>query len=313
MKDDNIDIDNDDNKSETNLYSNLIDYDLHNNPNKLLFSSANHRLSEKEYEKNQNKSSSSLNKNKLLINNSILTNNEVINKYNNQSYHSNLNNCLNNNFYNDNLNTVNKEKSNIYYSDTKQLSHDYSKLVEESALCPICLKLAEDAIETECCGSIFCQKCIDRIEKDSCPCCRYVGLRIHPSLAIRKLIKNFPAKCSYNCGFIGTIENIKKHYFDCSLRDFTCNIHKCGCIYKKSDYLQHLINYHSEVLINVGENFDKIFNSKIQKKIKESDFKNTIKDKNEIIIYNGNSNKLNNLTIMRPSYFDEIIEFDDIN
>ena len=104
---------------------------------------------------------------------------------------------------------------------------------------------------------------------------------------MRKLIKNFPVSCTYNCGYIDSYENINKHYFSCKLRDFTCNIHNCSSVFKKSDFLEHITSEHPEVMINISESFDKIFTSKIQKKLKDSDFKSTLKDKNEIIIYNG--------------------------
>jgi len=192
-----------------------------------------------------------------------------------------------------------------------QSKREYSKIVEDSSTCPICLKLAEEAVESECCGFVFCQLCIRKIEKKECPCCRNSSFKYHPALGMRKLIRNLPVKCNYECGYIDSVENMSKHYFTCRLRDFTCNIHYCSTILKREGYLEHLIKEHSEVMINIGENFDKLFSSKIQKKLKDSDFKTTVKDKNEIIIYNGNSNKLNNFTIMRPTYFDEVIEFSD--
>ncbi len=198
--------------------------------------------------------------------------------------------------------------------DNRQVEQkEYSKMVEELSTCPICLKLAEDAVESECCGFIFCSNCIRKIEKVECPCCRNSNFKYRPALGMRKLIRNMPIKCIYDCGHVDSMENMNKHYFSCKLRDFTCNIHNCSSIFKRDMFLDHLIKDHSEVLINISECFNNLFSSKIQKKLKESDFKTSIKDKNEIIIYNGHSSRLNNLTNVRNAYFDEIIEFNDDN
>mmetsp|Transcript_25602 Transcript_25602/g.26700 ORF Transcript_25602/g.26700 Transcript_25602/m.26700 type:complete len:202 (-) Transcript_25602:43-648(-) len=192
------------------------------------------------------------------------------------------------------------------------LSENYHKIVEESATCPICLKLAEDAMESECCGFFFCNKCIVRLEKKECPCCRETKFKYHSALGMRKLIKNLPVKCVFACGYVDSNENIRKHYFNCKFRDFHCSIHHCQVVMKREDFLEHLMKEHSEVMINISENFDKVFPPKVQKKIKEPDFKNSIKEKNEIVVYNnGNSNKLTNSMMRPPIYFDEIIEFDD--
>lgn len=183
------------------------------------------------------------------------------------------------------------------------LSQNYSKIVEESSTCPICLKIAEEAMESQCCGFIFCQKCIYKLIKYECPCCRELRFKYHPALSMRKLIKTLPVKCE--CGYIDSNDNIKKHYMYCNLRTFTCDILKCQVVLKREDFLEHVVKEHSEVILNVSENFHKLFSTDIQKKIKDIDFKKCLKDRDEIIIYNGNSNKLN------TNYFDEIIEFGD--
>lgn len=185
----------------------------------------------------------------------------------------------------------------------------FSKIVEESTICPICLKLATDAVESECCGSIFCDSCIIRIEKKECPICRNYNFKYHNALGIRKLIKNLPVMCTFNCGHKDSNENMKKHYHSCQLRDYKCSVNGCNLVCKRDEFLNHLITEHTTVLINVGENFEKVFSPKSQKKIKDSDYLQSLKNKNEIVISNG-SNKLN-FSLMRPNYFDEIIDVDD--
>lgn len=185
----------------------------------------------------------------------------------------------------------------------------FSKIVEESTICPICLKLAVDAVESDCCGAIFCESCIIKIEKKECPLCRNYNFKYHNALGIRKLIRNLPVMCAHNCGHKDSNENMKKHYHSCPLRDYKCNVNGCNIVSKKEEFLNHLIVEHSSVLINIGENFEKVFSPKSQKKIRDSDYLQSLKDKNEIVISNG-SNKLN-FSLMRPNYFDEIIDIDD--
>jgi len=229
-------------------------------------------------------------------------------------YFENDDNNIKNFYSNPSQTSIEKkdEKENRKEKNDNEENEMYFKIVEDTTTCPICLKLAENAMESECCGFIFCQKCIVRIEKRECPCCRESKFKYHPALGMRKLIKNLPVKCSYNCGFVDSYEKIKNHYFNCKFRDFTCCIHNCFKILKREEFLEHIIKSHSEVVINIGENFDRLFAPTVQKKIKDPDFKNSIKDKNEIVILNGNSNKLN-LSIMRPNYYDEIIEFEPDN
>ena len=186
---------------------------------------------------------------------------------------------------------------------------NFSKIVEESTICPICLKLSVDAVESECCGSIFCNNCILKIEKNECPICRNHNFKYHNALGIRKLIKNLPVTCTFNCGHKDSNENMKKHYHTCQYRDYKCSVTGCNIVCKRDEFLKHLVNEHTSVLINIGENFEKVFSPKSQKKIKDFDYLQSLKNKNEIIISNG-SNKLN-FSLMRPNYFDEIIDVDD--
>ena len=152
---------------------------------------------------------------------------------------------------------------------TEKNKPNFEKIIEDSAFCPICFKIAEDAMESECCGQIFCNRCINKVESNVCPMCRRVNLKVHISLSMRKLIKNLPVKCIHGCGFTDNTENIKKHYFVCKNRDFTCKINKCGSVLKKSEFLCHVIDCHEEIVIAISENYDKIFSPSIAKKLKD--------------------------------------------
>ena len=187
-------------------------------------------------------------------------------------------------------------------SETSKLN--FEKILEESASCPICLKIADDAMESECCGQIFCNKCINKVESNICPICRRVNLKVHISLTMRKLIKNLSVKCIHGCGALETIENIKKHYVVCKNRDFTCKINKCGMIFKKSEFLCHVIDSHEDVIIGISENFEKIISPTLAKKLSDP---NTLVDLNREDFKASDFLKFSGL---KYSYFDEVVEFD---
>jgi len=44
-----------------------------------------------------------------------------------------------------------------------------SGLSDDRWLCPICLDIYDDAVETPCCHNLFCEKCIKRTP--TCPLC----------------------------------------------------------------------------------------------------------------------------------------------
>ena len=49
-----------------------------------------------------------------------------------------------------------------------------SSLSDDRWLCPICLDIYEDAVETPCCHNLFCEECIKKTP--TCPLC---NLRIN--------------------------------------------------------------------------------------------------------------------------------------
>ena len=52
---------------------------------------------------------------------------------------------------------------------------------------------------------------------------------------------------------------MKKHYHTCKFRDYKCNVTGCYLVCKREEFLNHLIVEHTSVLINIGENFEKVF------------------------------------------------------
>lgn len=190
---------------------------------------------------------------------------------------------------------------------------NYNKVIEESVTCPICYKLAENAVESRCCGFIFCQKCINLLDKNECPCCREPKAEFVSSLSMRKLIKNFPVNCKYNCGFEDSYENIDKHYYMCKYRDYYCDVNKCLFVGKKDDFMQHILLDHNKMMVNICENFSKIFNPKFQKMLEETTFKNDLKKNKDMIVFHcSDGNRINNNNKQIPCvFYDEVVDIDD--
>ena len=72
-------------------------------------------------------------------------------------------------------------------------------LADDRWICPICLDIFNDAVETPCCNNLFCEKCIKNTR--SCPLCnmRIVGA-LKPNIPIRRLVLELQTKCpNVNC------------------------------------------------------------------------------------------------------------------
>mmetsp|Transcript_43853 Transcript_43853/g.58129 ORF Transcript_43853/g.58129 Transcript_43853/m.58129 type:complete len:125 (+) Transcript_43853:190-564(+) len=69
-----------------------------------------------------------------------------------------------------------------------------SSLSDDRWICPICLDIFHDAVETPCCHNLFCERCIKNTR--CCPLCnmRIVGA-LKPNIPIRRLVLELSMKC----------------------------------------------------------------------------------------------------------------------
>lgn len=94
---------------------------------------------------------------------------------------------------------------------------------ENEFLCPICLEVAEDAVETECCNHAYCDQHAKTIaaKGGTCPTCRKSPFCYRPAIIVRRLIGNLPATCPFcNSTTIqrGNLEDHKKSCRNSSVR-----------------------------------------------------------------------------------------------
>lgn len=127
----------------------------------------------------------------------------------------------------------------------------FIRSIEEHCYCPICIKIAKNAVESECCGNIFCASCTKKLV--SCPICRKENMKTHQSLLLRKIIKSIPIKCIYDCGYVNTVDSMETHYLNCLNRLFICKINNCNKNFKREEFVKHICKDHESFVISVAE------------------------------------------------------------
>lgn len=105
----------------------------------------------------------------------------------------------------------------------RQLFHSDSVIEElpvlsiESSLlkCPICFCLAKNCMESQCCNSLFCEECIEKIFQlnKTCPCCRKLNFLYTPSILMRKIIGSIIIKCTF-CQKVHKYLDMSVHYIN---------------------------------------------------------------------------------------------------
>ena len=87
----------------------------------------------------------------------------------------------------------------LFHSDS--VIDDLPVISIESSLlhCPICFCLAKNCMESQCCNSLFCEDCIEKIfqQTKTCPFCRKLNFLYIPSIIIRKLIGSILINCTF--------------------------------------------------------------------------------------------------------------------
>jgi hypothetical protein len=88
--------------------------------------------------------------------------------------------------------------------------------IEEDFLCMICHNLVEDAVQTVCCGSLYCHKCIESwlSRKKTCPLCSkpHELSELQNDVRSDRNSANIIRKCKEDgCTYTGNRYHMKKH------------------------------------------------------------------------------------------------------
>eukprot|EP01084_Bolivina_argentea_P246266 412175_1 len=124
--------------------------------------------------------------------------------------------------------------------------------VDKFLECPICRDVADNAVETECCNKIFCQKCISNLQSTnnmSCPLCRKSPIKTNKSILARRMIDSLPCQCPNKCDEKLTRCRLQNHLKLCPNRRFKCSFKDCDFKGISSEYLKHINQRHKDNII----------------------------------------------------------------
>ena len=115
----------------------------------------------------------------------------------------------------------------------------------DDCMCVLCRLLARDARQTECCGRILCESCLDRYKKSSltfkCPNCRqyFEGKHFKDTRTDRAIcqLQVYCTNKDNGCSWEGEVMHIETHIQKCPNQEITCD--KC-----KNKLQQHQLAHH---------------------------------------------------------------------
>jgi hypothetical protein len=188
-------------------------------------------------------------------------------------------------------------------------------MLQQNLNCPICLSITEDPWESNCCGHLFCNKCIQNVKDRKCPICRTKNTLFRENAFAKIILSNMLVKCPYGCDLVTPVANLKLHKYQCEEATFKCSIEKdCRFEGTKKESIKHFADKHSEKMLILAEHypslksiydknsiFEKFNKMKIQEKELEKNFKENL-NFNENIEESPNTNvNTNSLVDTIPS------------
>ncbi len=124
--------------------------------------------------------------------------------------------------------------------------------LEDYYTCHVCLQVADDAVETECCHHVFCEHCIAAwyVTHKECPLCRKHMFTWTVSTFLRQVIADKPMVCPFGCGKGFPRSELKSHTDLCESREFICTLGDCKFKSKRADFLAHIFSQHDGVVLD---------------------------------------------------------------
>ena len=158
--------------------------------------------------------------------------------------------------------------------------------MEEYFKCSNCKELIEDVYESECCGRLYCAKCVGNTVNKACPFCHFKTLRFSKNVFAERIQKEIKIHCKY-CGAYLPYREVVKHMMVCEEKMFLCSFSNCSFKGKKKEMVDHMVKSHELFMLVLMEEYPS-FAKEIKKLSKEENMnKDKEKDDETIIDFNN--------------------------
>ena len=138
--------------------------------------------------------------------------------------------------------------------DSEERNHeDYPNFVksqrdieDEDLMCLICHMVAVNPQQSQCCGKIYCQQCVEKFSRRNsnpkCPTCRKYGVEFFEDKRASRAILGLTVYCSRKgkgCKWQGALSDLDTHIDKCDYRLMVCP-NNCGRTLRQRKLSKHL-------------------------------------------------------------------------
>lgn len=159
--------------------------------------------------------------------------------------------------------------------------------MEEYFKCLNCKELIRECFESECCGDLYCSKCVVTLVTTPCTKCKK-DLHFSKNSFAERFVKLIKVSCKFNCGKKFSYEEMRTHLLNCEKKIFECSFPKCEFKGKKDEMHRHIIQAHYTYLLIMMENYNS-FEKTIEEIEKGNDKGDTCDKDDETLVYFANS------------------------
>ena len=118
--------------------------------------------------------------------------------------------------------------------------------------CTVCLLILREPYQAKCCGNIFCEACVKRLEADAkrCPTCNALNFNVFPDKRLKRSLNEFSVYCSHKeegCKWVGELGELDKHLNLQPPPDkllVGCQFSKIGCSYCSESFQRRSLGGH---------------------------------------------------------------------